>query len=382
VDNAGASLVVLVLNRPDHDPDEQANAPVRSAVARLPRSDASLPLYRLDEQTDLYLHDLESLRGPCPEAQGVGLARKAGCDLALAWIASGAIASDWIHSTDADATLPADYFDRLAGASPGTVAATFPFRHVPGNDTACNAATALYELRLHHYVLGLEYAGSPYAYHSLGSCLAIHAAAYAGVRGFPRRSGAEDFYLLGKVAKLGPLARPGGAPILIESRKSSRVPFGTGPAVADISGAGDPGMQPLFYHPDCYRALHATLKILPGLRSSDAGLAHLLNREQLPQELISASVTALQDMGLNDALEHCRRQGKTPAQFQRQFHQWFDAFRTLKFIHAIRDSGRPAVSLAGLAELPTSLWPGNPDPGTDIETLRDAVAAHWGWEIP
>ena len=82
-------------------------------------------------------------------------------------------------------------------------------------DQFCNTATALYELRLHHYVLGLEYAGSPYAYHTLGSCLAVKADAYAQVRGFPKRAGAEDFYLLNKLAKLGAMPRLQGRCIRI-----------------------------------------------------------------------------------------------------------------------------------------------------------------------
>ena len=61
----------------------------------------------------------------------------------------------------------------------------------------------------------------------------------------------------------------------------------------------------------------------------------------LDTDLALASSAVLHSMGLDHALAHCRRQGKSPEQFLRQFHQWFDGFRTLKFIHALRDAGLP-----------------------------------------
>jgi len=82
---------------------------------------------------------------------------------------------------------------------------------------------------------------------------------------------------------------------------------------------------------------------------------------------------------LAQALHHCRTQGKTPAQFLRQFHQWFDAFRTLKFVHGIRDAGWPAQNLSQLAGLAPGLWPAG-DTVSDYEALRCAVRRHWGWK--
>ena len=47
---------------------------------------------------------------PIPAEQGVGLARKIGADLAAQLFIADHITSSWIHSTDADATLPNNYF--------------------------------------------------------------------------------------------------------------------------------------------------------------------------------------------------------------------------------------------------------------------------------
>ena len=379
----GRTLVILVLNRPDTDPETQANAPLREALrgrfkASAPGSESRIG--RLNDHCDLYVHDLESSAGPVPAAQGVGLARKIGCDTALRWMHEGAISGDWICSTDADAALPPDYFARL-GRCNTTTAAVFPFQHIPGPDLACNQATALYELRLHHYVLGLEYAASPYAHHSLGSCLAVRPEAYAQVRGFPRRAGGEDFYLLNKLSKLGPVARLGGQGIQLQSRYSRRVPFGTGPAVDKIAGAAQPAQLPLFYHPACFAALRAVLAAVPVYwQAANTDLQDLLLERTMEPELARACSTALDRMGMQDALAHCRRQGKSSEQFLRQFHQWFDAFRSLKFIHALRDTGWPQQSLAGLGALQPGLWPGDNTDGMSVGELLSAVNRHWGWQ--
>jgi hypothetical protein len=337
-------------------------------------------LFNLNDHTDLYLYDLEELRGPTPASRGVGLARKVGCDLALYWHSRGHIESDWICSCDADAILPKDYFQRLAQVPDGSVAATYPFVHVAGANKPVDEATALYELRLHHYVLGLEYAASPYAYHTLGSCIAIRGDCYTQVRGFPRRSGGEDFYLLNKAAKTGAIARLEGTCIELESRASQRVPFGTGPAVNKIMSGGALAGQRLFYHPHTFEALRIWLLAMPLLSTMPlAKLPQALTDLSLLSPLALAGHSVLISMGLEDALGHCRRQGKSETQFSRQFHQWFDGFRTLKFIHALRDMGWPDQSLAKLPELTPSLWPAAPEELCDIESLRNAIRNHWCW---
>jgi hypothetical protein len=378
------SLVILVLNRPDSDPDPQANNELRMAIEEQvlqKREKESIPLGHLNNHVDLYLHDMEAQCGPTPMAQGVGLARKTGCDLALQWMTTGAISGQWICSIDADAIAPKNYFEQLDRAEQDAVAAVFPFRHVAGEEKTCDAATALYELRLHHHVLGLEYAGSPYAYHTLGSCLAVRATSYAQVRGFPKRAGAEDFYLLNKLAKLGPIARLQGSCIKIQSRPSSRVPFGTGPAVQSILTADNPGEAPIFYHPHCYEALRALLNGIPELAlAPKQNISKLLAKNGLAAPLAEHSSQTLTTLGLESALAHCQRQSTSKEQFLRQFHQWFDAFLTLKFIHAIRDTGWPQQSVEQLDTLQPCLWPKAQSAHQTNEGLREDIARHWGWQ--
>lgn len=375
----GRTLVILVLNRPQSDPDPAANQPLRSVLTALAGQAEAPQIRALNPTTDLYLHDMEANGDTVPTAQGVGLARKTGCDIALQWMVDGAIDGPWIYSTDADATLPGDYFTKLDNSA-RAVAAVFPFYHQPGHDPDCNQATALYELRLHQYVAGLEYAGSPYAYHSLGSCLAVRAQAYVQVRGFPKRSGGEDFYLLNKLAKLGPVKRLAGECIHLQARYSRRVPFGTGPAVEKISEAGQLSKQQLFYHPQSFLALRATLETAPSLAEQPTRDLHpLLCKQGLDLSLANTTADILIDMGIADALDHCRRQGKSCEQFLRQFHQWFDGFRTLKFIHALREAGWRDQCLSELPTLEPHLWPNSDAGGQDVSGLTAALLNHWHW---
>jgi hypothetical protein len=389
------TLVIVVLNRPalghtaaDKAPQDERSAPsekdnqaLRHAIGTLRKPFADAPeLSDLDDSTQLYLLDMESTRGPTPAAQGVGMARKLGCDLALLWRSMGYITSEWICSSDADATLPPDYFQRLIQTTPDTAAAVFPFVHVVGQNTATDQATKLYELRLHHYVLGLEYAASPYAFHTLGSALAIKADQYAQVRGFPKRAGGEDFYLLNKAAKTGTVARLSGSAIELVSRISTRVPFGTGPAVQKILRCDEDSKPDIFYHPQCFEALRATLKVVQTLYHEPLDkLPELLQNAGLTPGASSATHSALNTMGLEAAIAHCRKQGTSQAQFTRQFHQWFDGFRTLKLIHALRESGWPDQTLDALVELTPNLWPGSTVAHGDVDTLLENALRHWHW---
>jgi len=125
------------------------------------------------------------------------------------------------------------------------------------------------------------------------------------------------------------------------------------------------------------RALHGCLPELAA--APDRDLPHLLAALGLPPRDARHIYIALEKQGLAMALAHCRRQGKTPDRFLRQFHQWFDAFKTLKFIHAARDTGWPMQSLEQLRTGRPNLWPAGPSAHCDIETLRAASAVRWGW---
>jgi len=319
---------------------------------------------------DILLVDRFSAGRQLPIKGGVGQARKIGVDLAASLIHSKQILSGWIHCTDADVHLPDTYFTCSQAASNslvGIAALVYPFHHldVPNLTTSKNVilATQLYELSLRYYVAGMRYAHSPYAFHTIGSTMAVSALHYAKVRGFPRRAAGEDFYLLNKLAKVGSVLHPGiGAdcdPIEIEARKSNRVPFGTGAAVIKITDLQNPVRDFRFYDPEVFELLRLWLSTLPAIWSSgatqldarmfpgrDQGYVAIGDHDR--EVMQDSLLLVLKTIKTEQALAHAFRQSRDLAQFTRQMHTWFDAFRTLKLIHGLRDSCLPAISYAVL----------------------------------
>lgn len=252
---------------------------------------------------------------------GVGRARKIGTDAALAYVASGEITSPWIRSTDADVTVPEDY---LVDPTRAGAAFTLPFRHAP-----THLALQLYEISLRYYVLGLHWAGSSYAFHTIGSTLGIHADAYAKVRGFPRRLAGEDFYLLNKLAKVGPVFSLPRHPLSIAGRPSDRVPFGTGPATAKIAARLEAKQGFTLYDPRSFDTLREVNRSL----SQVARGRTLLPLKEACQGF---------DPGWR-SLERVLDQGSSESVLMRQLVGHFDAFRTLKLIHHARANRWPPL---------------------------------------
>lgn len=286
------------------------------------------PLY------DVLLVDRSGPGCTLPDRQGVGLARRIGSDLALRAIRQGTVEGPWIYFSDADAELPADHFRARSRLPHAVRGLTFPFVHEldEGTPVGLATATAGYELSLRYYVLGLEWARSPYAFHALGSAMAVHASGYAEVRGVPRRLAGEDFYLLGKLAKVGPIARPRTAPVRIRARRSDRVPFGTGPAVLRLEQD-----ELALYPPYVFRALAAWLERLDAF--AEAPDALLLEAPlDLPPAVRRAAEGALEAAGAVVACGQAARSTSAGAPLRRRLHTWFDSLRTLRFIHRVRGS--------------------------------------------
>jgi hypothetical protein len=318
---------------------------------------------------DLLWLDRASLGAQLPERVGVGGARKIGADLAAALWAQGRISCPLLASSDADVTLPSDYFatlTRAAAQGPRSAAWLWPFQHEAGGDSSIDRATVLYEISLRYYVLGLAAAGSPYAYQSIGSTLCVDAPAYLSVRGFPKRAAGEDFYLLDKLAKVGPLRRVVTTPMRIRARASDRVPFGTGRRTQEIAAESAAGQDLLIYSPRAFQALGALLAGLDDFATSaDVCAVQRALRSRVP-ELADSASQVLERLGVFAALASAATRAPAGRVLRRRVHTWFDALRTLRFIHGMRDACLPSVpwrlALASAAFLPESFREGgSPD---------------------
>ena len=381
---AGETLVVVVVNARADSPARVHEAN-RAASARLAESAGSARELSADPPVLAFAYpngavvvvDRAAPGRFLPEGQGVGLARKIGNDFVLRLHAAGRLAGGWIHNTDADTVLANDLFDQTASLGDEQLAAAIYFyEHRLDPDPELALAARLYEISLRYYVLGLAWAGSPYAYEAMGSCVAVRPFAYAAVRGFPRKNAAEDFYVLDKLAKVGTIARLSGTPFLLEGRISDRVPFGTGKALSQLLGKKGALAGFRLYHPLTFAHLAAWLRALEEIARSGGRLEVAL--EELPREnpffRADLLVGCLEKMGAFAALrEAIARSGDAPTML-RHFHTWFDAFRTLKLIRALQSGGFPALSWReALAEAPFTGLSGSTQ--EDPETLRALLAA-------
>jgi len=144
-------------------------------------------------------------------------------------------------------------------------------------------------------------------------------------------------------------------PIDISARLSDRVPFGTGAAVGRIMELEDPAREFLLYHPSVFGLLRDWLGSLAAFwqsRSSDIAATLFQGSvtdqadsfpKHAPMDL-QVLVDGLERLGAVKALQHAFRQSTDIKQFSRQMHTWFDAFRTLKLIHYLRDHHLPSIS--------------------------------------
>ena len=328
-------LLIAVINRPDNTDHCNANDELFEYLQKNFNVQWQQDLLSLFVNDDFGILVVDRHSNPIPAKQGVGLARKIGCDLATQLIFDQAVASPWIHSTDADAQLPVDYFqtDPLSASYSG---ATYSFQHIR-DKTATAKATELYEKTLHDYVDGLARANSPYAFHTIGSIIAVNHLHYCQARGFPKRSGGEDFYLLNKLRKLGEIATL-PALIMLEPRESHRVPFGTGPATAKILQELSNQETITTYNPDLFNQLSITLKNLTDTIENGESLSAALDK------LPTSSQRALKSLDIEKCFLHLNSRN-TKAWKLRHFHDWFDGFRTLKFVRFLQNNYFPNIPL-------------------------------------
>ena len=375
----GQVLMILVINQTETASDHvtERNQHLASQIRRRYtfkwESRPELKNFKLylfadsDNDRDILLVDRFSEGRHLPIKGGVGHARKIGSDLAAWLINNDCIRSRWIHCTDADVQLPETYFhaSQSIGNTKGQYSAlVYPYLHAGQSDNSepegVIHATELYEHSLRYYVAGLKFARSPYAFHTIGSTMAIDASHYAKVRGFPRREAGEDFYLLNKLAKTGKvLELESGtecAPIQIAARRSDRVPFGTGAAVIKIDNLDNPDKDYDFYHPMVFQLLKHWLEALPGIWAEGLPVLSANNLTYPPDESFKGSehllVEGLKTIGIEYALAHAFRQSNSQNQFLKQMHTWFDAFRTLKLIHYLRDHGLSSMNIGDLSANP------------------------------
>lgn len=304
-----------------------------------------------------------------PEKGGVGLARKIGLDWALAVLEPARPSPRLLFSLDADTCVEPHYLGAVRAfmEARDARAAVVAYAHRLDGPPEQVAAILRYELFLRYHVLGLAYAGSPYAFPAIGSTIVCTAEAYAAVSGMNQRQAGEDFYFLQQLAKTVGVAQIHATTVHPSSRPSARVPFGTGPRV--LRYLDDPEGERLVYHPESYRILKEWLAIVSAHHDSDADA--LIARAGAVSPQLATFLKANQ---FPRTWPRLRENAPDPAGLLAQFHRWFDGFKTLKLIHHLRDNVLPtrdlfqsALALLGMANIEA--------PDFERDCLHEDVAA-------
>lgn len=285
-----------------------------------------------------------------PEKQGVGLARKIGNDIGASLFHEGRLISPWLHNTDGDAQIPTDYFDQVRDLplNKNISAVLFQYEHVHQAGITAEShwkAAIFYEIWLRYYVAGLAFAGSLYAFPTIGSTITIHAGKYTQAHGFPKKSAGEDFYLLNKLAKIGKIKYLMGSPIKLIDRYSNRVPFGTGQGTGKIEEQSREGDSYDIYDPKIFEILKRFLQAIGQVYSKkDYQCLTSLEKHLNPTELKTLWKFCQLSELEKEVIASQKRAGPTGSAWA-QFQHWFDAFRILKFIHHFRDHLYPSLPI-------------------------------------
>ncbi len=258
---------------------------------------------------------------------GVGMARKIGLDLALTRLNYGGRPPILI-SLDADTLCRSDYLPSIVTHFQEKTAhgAVIPFCHQPGSTPKEDQAIRRYELFLRAYVLGLSRAGSPYAFHTVGSAMACTAEGYARIGGMNQRGAGEDFYFLQQMAKTGGISQVKGTVVSPSARTSHRVPFGTGRSMTDLLSRKE-GVV-LFYRVECFQILARWLALV----AQSLGFEGKEIQEKT-LEISSDLFEFLKENRFEFIWERLQRNFPASRNLWKGFHDWFDGLKTMKLIH-------------------------------------------------
>lgn len=247
---------------------------------------------------------------------GVGWARKVMFDEIL----THAGTDDMIVSLDADTRIRPGYLQSVAdnfAAHPEFPAIAVPYYHPLTGDELRDRAILRYEFYMRNYAINLLRIGSPYGFTAIGSAIALRAEALRKIRGITPLKSGEDFYLMQKMRKMSEISLYNEEFVYPAARFSSRVAFGTGPAMLKGS-AGNWESYPI-YSQSLFAPVAETYRLLPELYHED-----------LHTDFLDFLQTGANDC--NSPWQPLRRNAKDLPHFIQAFHEKADGLRLLQFV--------------------------------------------------
>lgn len=302
-----------------------------------------------------------------PKKAGVGLARKIAMDEAVRRFE--ALGRDGIIiNLDADCTIQSNYFTAIEkhfAENPGSWSAAVHYEHDISN-LATDTPIVLYELHLRYFVAVQRWAGLPFAYQTLGSCMVSRSRAYQKMGGMNKRQAGEDFYFLQKFIEIGRHTELFSTTVTPSARGSDRVPFGTGKAIGQI-------LDGQVQKTTSWQVFLPVKKMLNSIDIYlDADAIVLLPEEPMRSFLLKNNWEQKRREILDNS-------ASPQAKLNRFFH-WFNSFRVMKYAHFAQEF----IPDIPVHELSNSGFPGFPDAlkGKSPKELLEYMRIHSVGENP
>ncbi|MEL6257318.1 MAG: hypothetical protein AAFR87_35315 [Bacteroidota bacterium] len=273
---------------------------------------------------------------------GVGLARKIGMDEAVSRFELAEEQEGIILCLDADSIVKENYIEQVHQHfrdNPKSEACSIYFEHpLSGNGFEIDIYRGIiyYELFLRYYIEGLRLAGHPYAFHTIGSSMAVRSLAYEKQNGMNRRKAGEDFYFLMKFIVDGKLSECNTTTVYPSPRPADHVPFGTGKAIMKWM-EGDRKNYPA-YDPRIFDILKSFIDQIPSFYRGKAPKLEREIEDFLNEQEFQAK--------LEEMLKHVRDE----TSFMKRFFKWFNGLKVLKLVHYLQENGYPDQPIEGVAE--------------------------------
>lgn len=273
----------------------------------------------LDRYHGLNLHILDHAslgKGWKGKNFGVGWARKTLFDNIL----KIANPNDIIISLDADTRIRPGYLQSIVDnfeQHSVIPAVAVPYYHPLTGDEARDRAILRYEFYMRNYAINLLRIGSPYGFTAIGSAMAMRAGALRKIGGITPLKSGEDFYLIQKFRKMAVIGLYNTECVYPAARYSSRVDFGTGPAILK-------GSQGVW---DSYPIFH--LSLFKPINETYLALDQLFIHDLQNPFLIFLQENAKTSISLWDSI---RQNVKDLPHFTQAFHEKADGLRILQFL--------------------------------------------------
>ncbi len=340
-----STVFIFVINNPFSSSkevkadNEKSISLIRSIIRKENSLNDDLINKIISSGMNIAMVDASSFGNELPEKEaGAGLARKIGVNLALTVFDYSSEDKKIIISLDADCIVEKNYLSEIVNSfnRRNLNAAVINYAHeISGEESE---AIICYEIFLRYYELGLKFAGSPFAFHAIGSTITCNYESYIKAGGMNKRKAGEDFYFLEKLAKVTSIDRINGTTVHPSPRGSWRVPFGTGQRVNRFLSKTQ--NEYLLYEPNSFQILKKWLEVF--LHSGYFKTDFLIDTaDKIDKRLKDFLI----DQNFMDDWNMILINSKSSDQIKQQKINWFDGFKTMKLIHYLRDNGMPMVNM-------------------------------------